>query len=48
MAHTLALAFEDFARSIHQIMDGGPDRTFLLMTGIVVVAIGLSIRKSYQ
>jgi len=48
MAHTLAVAFEEFARTIHAYTDGVPDRTFLLLSGAVLLAMGISFRKSLE
>jgi hypothetical protein len=48
MGHTLAIVFEEFARSLHQFIDPVPDRIFLLMSGVTILAVGMRLRRSFE
>jgi len=46
MGHTLAVMFEEVAGTLHQIIDPVSDRSFLLLSGIVIVAVGMRLRRA--
>jgi len=48
MGHTLALMFESLARILHRSIDPVPERMFHLMSGMVLVAVALRLRRSFQ
>jgi hypothetical protein len=48
MANTMALVFESVARVLHQVIDPVPERMFHLMSGMVLIAIGLRLRGSFE
>ena len=48
MGHTLAVMFEEFARALHQVIDPVPDRAFLLMSGVVILAVGMRLRRTFE
>lgn len=48
MGHTLAVTFEEFARALHQLIDPVPDRIFLLMSGVIILAVGMRLRRSFE
>lgn len=48
MGHTLAVMFEEFARTLHQVIDPVPDRSFLLLSGVVILAVGMRLRRTFE
>jgi len=48
MGHTVAVIFESVARVLHQVIDPVPERMFHLMSGLVLIAIGLRLRGSFE
>ncbi len=48
MGHTLAVMFEAVAQLLHQSIDPVPERVFHLMSGLVLIAIGMRLRRSFE
>lgn len=48
MGNSLALMFETVARVLHQSIDPVPERFFHLMSGVVLIAVGFRMRKSFE
>jgi hypothetical protein len=48
MGHTLALIFESIARVLHQSIDPVPERMFHLMSGVILIVVGLRLRRSFE
>ena len=48
MGHTLAIMFESAARVLHQLIDSVPERMFDLMSAVVLIAVGLRLRRTFQ
>ena len=48
MGNSLALMFETLAQILHQSIDPVPERFFHLMSGVVLIAVGFRMRKSFE
>lgn len=48
MGHTLALMFEQAARLLYNSVDGVPERMFHLMSGVVLIAVAMRLRRSFE
>ena len=48
MGHTLAVMFETVAQLLHRSIDPVPERMFHLMSGLVLIAIGMRMRRSFE
>ena len=48
MGDSLAMIFETMARFLHQSIDPVPERMFHLMSGLVLVVVGLRLRRSFE
>lgn len=48
MGHSLAVMFESFAQVLHQSIDPVPERIFHLMSGVVLIALGLRLRRTFE
>jgi hypothetical protein len=45
MVHILAVMLEALARALHQSIDPVPERTVYLMSGLVLIAVGVRLRS---
>ena len=48
MGHTLAMMFESAARILHQLIDSVPERIFDLISAVVLIAVGLRLRRTFE
>jgi hypothetical protein len=42
------MMFESIARVLHQSIDPVPERMFHLMSGAVLIAVGLRLRRTFE
>lgn len=48
MGHSLVVVFEMVAQGLHQSIDPVPDRFFHLVSGLVLIAVGFRLRRSFE
>ncbi len=48
MGHIVAVMFEGLARFAHQLIDPAPERMFHFMSGLVLIAVGLRLRRTFE
>lgn len=48
MSNQLMLLFESAMRVLHQSLDPVPERTFHLMSGLLLIAVGLRMRRTFE
>ena len=48
MGHTVAVMFEELARFAHQLIDPAPEWMFHLLSGAVLIAVALRLRRSFE
>lgn len=48
MGHSLAVVLESIAQILHQSIDPVPERFFHLMSGVVLIAVGMRLRRSFE
>lgn len=48
MGYSLALMFEQAARLLYDSVDRVPERMFHLMSGVVLIAVAMRLRRSFE
>ena len=48
MGHTVAVIFEGLERFAHQLIDPAPERVFHFMSGLVLIAVWLRLRRVFE